>query len=360
MKTSTLVTSNPFAINATSHTNQVPLLRRGGHVTQQELYTDLTKDIMPRMMGEGISFEDEDLAALRIQSMYRGKLGKKRYEAELEGWKRRDRAALRVQCAWRGRQGYSKMLLMRAKKYDEDEAAIRLQSMMRAKHDRKRYIHTRAFMSQQEIMATRIQCAYRGRRDRLRMQQRSIIILSNFFYCRREKGSLIATTTQWGESENGLALLVDLGGFKTKFSFNNVMTVKGQGPGAKVGLGASSRGHRMNERHLDEPSRDEDNIDDDLLEELKGESSSLAKQLARIEVMAEELEEDFARTGSELYQFKKAMGEGLREDSIRQLNSRMNLVDYENEMIRKRQAEKDKENRRRSLGDGGGGGKKKG
>ena len=30
------------------------------------------------------SFEDEDLAALRIQSMYRGKLGKKAYDAELE------------------------------------------------------------------------------------------------------------------------------------------------------------------------------------------------------------------------------------------------------------------------------------
>mmetsp|Transcript_11259 Transcript_11259/g.20400 ORF Transcript_11259/g.20400 Transcript_11259/m.20400 type:complete len:124 (+) Transcript_11259:56-427(+) len=32
----------------------VHLLRRGGPVKQQELYTDLTKDIMPRVMGAGI------------------------------------------------------------------------------------------------------------------------------------------------------------------------------------------------------------------------------------------------------------------------------------------------------------------
>jgi hypothetical protein len=34
-----------------------------------------------------------------------------------------------------------------------------------------------------------------------------------------------------------------------------------------------------------------------MLEELKGESASLAKQLARIEVMAEELEEEVSALG---------------------------------------------------------------
>jgi len=156
---------------------------------------------------------DEGYAATRIQGCYRGKLGRKEFDKQVKEYERRERAAVRVQCAWRGKSRYSQFLLARARGYDENNAATRLQSMIRGKNDRKKFLHKRAFMSKQEIMATRIQCAFRGRQDRARIMK-----------MRRERGSLVATTNAWGESENGLALLVDLSGFNSKFDFSNVMS----------------------------------------------------------------------------------------------------------------------------------------
>ena len=137
-------------------------------------------------------------------------------------------------------------------------------------------------MSEQEIMATKIQCAFRGRQARIRMMNK-----------RREGGALVATTNAWGETENGLALLVDLGAFKTKFTYSNVMTVVG------VGGDGGGGGERVSNSAGEgfDTTFEEDSQNERMLEELKGESASLAKQLARIEVMAEELEEEVSALG---------------------------------------------------------------
>ena len=149
--------------------------------------------------------------------------------------------------------GYSAMLARRAKNHDENVAVTRLQSRLRAKNDRERYLHKRAFMSEQEIMATKIQCAFRGRQARIRMINQ-----------RRERTNLVATTNAWGETENGLALLVDLSAFKTKFTYSNVMTVLGSG-GAEGNVKEKSAADGF------DTTFEEDGENEQMLEELKGE-----------------------------------------------------------------------------------------
>ena len=56
-----------------------------------------------------------------------------------------------------------------------------------------------------------------------------------------------------------------------------------------------------------------DDKENSLLSEIGAGSASLSAQLARIEALAEDLEEDFARTGTELNDFKRALDEGLKE-----------------------------------------------
>jgi hypothetical protein len=305
----------------------IPLLslRRGN---RQTLYTDLTKDINTdnyRIPDEDMN---EDAAALRIQCCYRGRLGRHEFDAQLKEYERRDRAALRVQCAWRGKKGYSRFILQRAKNHDEQNAAVRLQALIRGREDRRRYLHTRAFMSQQEIMATKIQCAFRGRRDRM-----------NIMRMKRERGSLVATTNKWGESENGLALLVDLSTLNHKFSFSNVMafTVPAPKDSRDDHLRASMKGGYT---RAYEDYDEGDPASEHLLDELKGDSASIAKQLARIEVMAEELEEDFARTGNELSVFQSALNENMGDMRNTKLATRLGLWEKEDEKWQKAEAAK--------------------
>ena len=198
-------------------------------------------------------------------------------------------------------------------------------------------------------MATKIQCTFRGRQSRLRTLAR-----------RREKGSVVATTNAWGETENGLALLVDLSGFKTKYNFSNVVTVSHtpasevrrdalRDAGLDLGGAASESANKSTTWDLrgdvDQHDDDNNNNNDDgqqaeQLEELKGGSESLSKQLRLIEQMAAELEEDFSKTGGELVEFKRQLNDGLRQATNSQVSSRLNVLEYENELIKQRQREK--------------------
>ena len=60
-------------VQRAQNVGSLPVLSLRGGGRAQRLYTDLTKDIVPHVMADGITFEDEDLAALRIQTMYRGR-----------------------------------------------------------------------------------------------------------------------------------------------------------------------------------------------------------------------------------------------------------------------------------------------
>ena len=93
-----------------------------------------------------------------------------------------------------------------------------------------------------------------------------------------------------------------------------------------------------------------DDKEKSILEGIGAGSANLAAQLARIEALAFELESDFARTGSELTSFKRALDEGLKESCGKQLESRMNVVDYENEVLERRNRDKRKESRRIKRG----------
>ena len=73
--------------------------------------------------------------------------------------------------------------------------------------------------------------------------------------------------------------------------------------------------------------------------------------------MTEELEEEFGRTGDQLLDFKQQMTKGLADASTSQVSSRLNMLDYENEILRKREEErKDKERRKARGVEGRGGG----
>ena len=74
-------------VQRAQNVDSLPVLSLRGAGRAQRLYTDLTKDIVPHVMAEGITFEDEDLAAMRIQTQWRGKMGRAEYEAELAEWK---------------------------------------------------------------------------------------------------------------------------------------------------------------------------------------------------------------------------------------------------------------------------------
>lgn len=74
--------------------------------------------------------------------------------------------------------------------------------------------------------------------------------------------------------------------------------------------------------------------------------------------MTEELEEEFGRTGDQLLDFKQQMTKGLADASTSQVSSRLNMLDYENEILRKREEErKDKERRKARGVEGRGGGR---
>jgi len=67
--------------------------------------------------------------------------------------------------------------------------------------------------------------------------------------------------------------------------------------------------------------------------------------------MTEELEEEFGRTGDQLLDFKQQMTKGLADASTSQVSSRLNMLDYENEILRKREEEGLEGRRTRREGD---------
>ena len=185
---------------------------------------------------------------------------------------------------------------------------------------------------------------------------------------KKSRGSLVATTNQWGESENGLALLVDLGGFSSKFNFSNVMAFTVPAPraaseaadcGLRNSTGGFARsgygGHYDDDRgaagHDSGAAGDDSSANERLLDSLQGSSSTIAKQLARIEVMAEELEEDFARTGDEINRFRDAINENVGDVRNTRVAHRLKLLDGENEENEKRErAEKEERRERKKNG----------
>ena len=85
---------------------------------------------------------------------------------------------------------------------------------------------------------------------------------------------------------------------------------------------------------------EEERHNEELLDTLKGESSSMVKQLARIESLAEELEEDFAKTNQELMMMKTVYNEGLAETKNKNVASRLSALELENEVQRMKERER--------------------
>ena len=288
----------------------------------------------------------DDLAATLIQRRYRGRLGKKEFEAHVVEYQRQERSAVRIQCRWRGRAGYSKFLLQRARSYQDDDAAVKLQSILRGTKERKAYLLKKQSLKRRQDEASRIQALYRGRRGRQIASSKA-----------RERGNIVASANQWGESDSGLALLLDLGGFKAKYAFSSVRTVAGkpQEPQQNNVSGGDNRekkgfhnsysvwdgkavvvgGGGVNEGGLDGEGKDR--FTDPALYDLRDGSASLAEQLARIELMAEDLEEDFAKTGEKLDKYKNKFEEDFKRGKEKQVLSRLNMIEYENEMLRLRE-----------------------
>ena len=74
-----------------------------------------------------------------------------------------------------------------------------------------------------------------------------------------------------------------------------------------------------------------------LLEEVKGGSETLAAQLARIEAMAEDLEEDFAKTGNDLNYFKKQFDMDFGDNKSKVVSSRLTALEKENMIMKDRE-----------------------
>jgi len=333
---------------------------RTSRLRDQDLYRELlegekTKEVL---MEEVIhEFQDPDLASLRIQCWYRGILGKRRHKEQYEEHQRRERAAIRVQCAWRGRMGYAKFLRKRAQTYEEKDGAVRIQGLWRGKSSRQVYNSKKKDIKSRNDSARRIQSIYRGRQARLDTLRK-----------KRERGSVLASTTAWGETENGVGLLVDIASLngKSKFGFSSIMSLPAKSEVAAIGVvprtaittndpGLKFMPLRFSRSSFangfDEEERiDEDENDDNerLLEEMKGESSGMVKALARIEAMTEELEEDFAKTNQQLIDMATVCEEGLKDRTNLTIASRLSALEFENEVQRNK--ERDRLKRRGGSG----------
>jgi len=93
-------------------------------------------------------------------------------------------------------------------------------------------------------------------------------------------------------------------------------------------------------------SDDDQHENELLLDELKGESAGIAKQLARIEVMASELEEDFAKTGNDIHLFQKAMSENMGDMRNIKVANMLNIRTREDERWEKEESRAKKGGRR--------------
>lgn len=61
----------------------------------------------------------------------------------------------------------------------------------------------------------------------------------------------------------------------------------------------------------------------------------------------------FGNTGDQLLEFKQQMTKGLADATSSQVSSRLNMLDYENEVLRKREEERKLKERSRASGAGG-------
>ena len=357
--------------NRAAGANQIPLLRLGDrYVKPQLLYRTLSKPSAssasapsssssppapPSSSDPSSYFPDpdssdtRDCAATVIQCCFRSYSSRQRHAHMSLEHARRTRAAVRVQSRYRGHLGYAKFVLSRARSHDESDAAVLIQGGFRGKIARNVVRDRRLINVGKEDAARGMQRLYRGRNARREAELR-----------RRERGSIIASTNAWGESDNGLALILDLSAVKSKYHFANVVTVKGapspsepqKAGGRKVGWAAAPK---VTPNAAEDAADNGGDEDADRLNEVKGGSASLAAQLARIELMAEQLEDDFAKTDHDLTTFKTKFDKEFVTAKETTVNSRLNLLEYENEMMKQREKQKKQQQLKTARSATGGG-----
>ncbi|CAD7947737.1 unnamed protein product [Amoebophrya sp. A120] len=109
----------------------------------------------------GKTKQDQENAALKIQSIQRGKQARAEVDALREA-KEQDAAASKIQAGYRQKQAREQVDAMRAEKEEQEGAATLIQSNWRGRQDRE----SQRIAAEQDAAATSIQAAYRGKQAR--------------------------------------------------------------------------------------------------------------------------------------------------------------------------------------------------